>query len=29
MRSISVKKGSNKLSSKELDKQIEAVRKSK
>ena len=29
MRSISVKKGSSKLSAKELDKQIEAVRKSK
>ena len=29
MRSISVKKGNSKLSAKELDKQIEAVRKSK
>lgn len=29
MRSISIKKGNNKLSAKELDKQIGAVRKSK
>ncbi len=29
MRSISIKKGNSKLTAKELDKQIEAVRKSK